>query len=224
MCSLSAAMIGITAAQGLFQMQSTRQQAKAQASYYSAQADAARQNARIADVQRGQIADQYFQRQQQLDARRRLTLASNRAETGASGLDGTGSVADMASSINDEWRNQSMNLLANQRNDTKSAYINQVNYENQANAADASAYNAKAQGRSAMLGTLLSTALSVYGSARALRSAGAGNTAPGLHHVPSRLKVPETMEDQVFGMNGNSYRSKTLTYGARNDPYGWLRR
>ena len=89
MCSLSAAMIGLTAAQGLSQMQSTRQQAKAQASYYSAQADAARQNARIADVQRGQIVDQYLQRQQQLDARRRLTLASNRAEAGASGLTDT---------------------------------------------------------------------------------------------------------------------------------------
>ena len=108
-------------------MASAHQQAKAQSAYYNAQADAAEQNARIADKQREQISDQYLQKQQ-LDARRRLVIGQHAAEAGASGLTSSGSVQDMDASAIDEWRNSSMNLLGNQRNDTKSAYINQVNY------------------------------------------------------------------------------------------------
>ena len=62
MCSVSAALIGLTAAQGITSMASAHQQAKAQSAYYNAQADAAEQNARIADKQREQISDQYLQK------------------------------------------------------------------------------------------------------------------------------------------------------------------
>ena len=166
MCSVSAALIGLTAAQGITSMASAHQQAKAQSAYYNSQAEAAEQNARIADKQREQISEKYLQKQQQLDARRRLVIGQHAAEAGASGLTSSGSVQDMDAATLDEWRNSSMNLLGNQRNDTKSAYINQVNYINQANNARAAAYNARQQGKQAMFGTILSTAASIYGVAK----------------------------------------------------------
>ncbi len=172
MCSVSAALIGLSAAQGVSQIAATRQQTKAQVAAYNAQAEAANQNARIADKQREQLADKYLQEQQQLDRRKRLAIGQHAAEAGASGFTSTGSVQDMDASTIDQWRTDSMNLLGNQRNDTKSAYINQVNYINQANAARASAQNAKAQGRQALFGTILSTAASIYGAARNYGSAG----------------------------------------------------
>lgn len=172
MCSVSAALIGLSAAQGVSQIAATRQQTKAQVAAYNAQAEAANQNARIADKQREQLADKYLQEQQQLDRRKRLAIGQHAAEAGASGFTNTGSVQDMDASTIDQWRTDSMNLLGNQRNDTKSAYINQVNYINQANAARASAQNAKAQGRQALFGTILSTAASIYGAARNYGSAG----------------------------------------------------
>ncbi len=175
MCSVSAALIGLQAAQGVSQIVSTRQQTKAQVAYYQAQADAANQNARIADRQREQLSDKYLEEQKQLDSRRRLAIGQHAAEAGASGFTNTGSVQDMDSSAWGAWKDSSMNLLANQRNDAKSAYINQVNYINQANSAIASAKNARAQGKAAMFGTLLSTAASIYGTAK--NFGGAGNNA-----------------------------------------------
>lgn len=166
MCSVSAALIGLTAAQGVSQIAATRQQTKAQEAYYNNQAEVANQNARVADRQREQLADKYAKEQEQLNAKKRLTLGQHAAEAGASGLSNSGSVQDMDASTIDAWKESSMDLLSNQRNDTKSAYINQVNYINQANAAKTAAYNAKIQGRQAMFGTILSTAASIYGAAK----------------------------------------------------------
>ena len=183
MCSVTAALIGLS---GASQIAATRQQTKAQVAAYNAQAEAANQNARIADKQREQLSDKYLEEQKQLDNRRRLAIGQHAAEAGASGFTNTGSVQDMDASTIDQWRNDSMNLLGNQRNDTKSAYINQVNYINQANAARASAQNAKAQGRAAMFGTILSTAASMYGSIKNTGSAGTSGssgttiTSPGV--------------------------------------------
>lgn len=222
MCSVSAAMIGLTAFQGINQMATQRQQTKAQVAYYNAQADAAQQNARIADQQRSQIADQYLQKQQQLDDRRRLIRGSNLTEAGASGLTSDGSVMDMNSSNYDAWKNSSMNLLNNERNDTKSAYINQMNYENRANAARTSAYNARQQGRSAMFGTLLSTAANIYGVSRMYAGAGskAANTGNNmLHHQAAIAGMPETMEDEVYALN--RYKSKPII--STKGPYDWLK-
>lgn len=223
MCSVSAAMIGLTAFQGINQMEAQRQQTKAQVAYYNAQADAANQNARIADQQRAQIADQYLQKQQQLDDRRKLIRGSNLAEAGASGLTSDGSVLDMNASGYDAWKNSSMNLLGNERNDTKSAYIKQVNYENQANAARASAYNARQQGRSAMFGTLLSTAANIYGIKRMYAGTGAktaNSTGSNmLHHQAAIAGMPETMEDEVYALN--RYKPKTIV--STTGPYDWLK-
>lgn len=196
MCTV---MAGIAALSGIMTYSAQRQQTKAQSAYYSAMADASRQNAAIADRQRSQIADQYAQKQKELDDKRRLIIGQHNASAGASGLTG-GSLLDANSAANDQWKESSMNLLWNQRVATKDAYINQVNYENQANAYDASAANAKSQGRLSALSTLIGTASSV-----------------------TRLKLPETIEDQTYAMNGGSYISKPLTWGAKNNPYAWLR-
>lgn len=211
-------MIGLFAASRISQMASARQQAKAQSAYYNAQADAAEQNARIADKQREQISDQYLQKQQQLDARRRLAIGQHAAEAGASGFTSAGSVQDMDASAIDEWRNSSMNLLSNQRNDTKSAYINQVNYLNQANSARAAAYNARQQGKQAMFGTLLSTAASIYGVAKTYGNAAKQPASGSLHHQAATSGMPETMTDQVYAMNQYKPQKLSLT----KSPYPWL--
>lgn len=164
MCSISAAMIGLTALQGYGQYQSTRQQYRAQAAAYDAQAQAAEQNAKIADRQRDQVADQYAQRQQQLNDKRRLILGQQAASAGASGLMGTGSVLDANAAAIGQWRDDSMNLLSNQRNDSLSAWANQVNYMNQASQARAAAANTRAQAKAAKTATILGTAASMYGA------------------------------------------------------------
>ena len=146
MCSVMGAMIGLQLIQGINQNRQIKQQTTAQVSAYNAQAQAADQNARIMDRQREQIAENYAQQQEKLDSKRRLILGQQAASAGASGLDSIGSVLDANSAAISEYRKDSMNLLGNQRNDTLDAYINQVNYENQASAARASAANAKHRG------------------------------------------------------------------------------
>lgn len=220
MCTV---MAGIAAIGGLMQYRAARQQAKAESAYYSAMAEQNATNAKIAEQQRSQISDRYLQQQKQLDDRRRLIIAQHAADAGASGLTNSGSVLDADSAAYDQWKESSMNLLWNQRVDTHDAWVNQANYMNQASANRASAFNARSQGRLSALSTLIGTASSVYTGLRDYAGTkAAGDTS--LHHSPTRLTIPETMEDQVFGMNGNSYKSKPLTYGAKNDPYGWLRR
>lgn len=220
MCTV---MAGIAAIGGLMQYRAARQQAKAESAYYSAMAEQNATNAKIAEQQRSQISDRYLQQQKQLDDRRRLIIAQHAADAGASGLTNSGSVLDADSAAYDQWKESSMNLLWNQRVDTHDAWVNQANYMNQASANRASASNARSQGRLSALSTLIGTASSVYTGLRDYAGAkAAGDNS--LHHSPTRLTIPETMEDQVFGMNGNSYKSKPLTYGAKNDPYGWLRR
>lgn len=164
MCSVMGAMMGLQLISGINQNRQIRQQTAAQVSAYNAQAQAADQNARIMDRQREQIAENYAQQQEKLDSKRRLILGQQAASAGASGLDNIGSVLDANSAAISEYRQDSMNLLGNQRNDTLNAYTNQVNYENQANAARASAANAKAQGKSQRLANFISTAAGMFGT------------------------------------------------------------
>lgn len=183
MCSLSAAMIGLTAAQGYGQYKTQSNQYKAQAMAYDAQAQAAEQNARIADRQREQVADNYAQEQKKLDDRRRLVLGQQAASAGASGLTGGGSVLDAGASAIDAWRQDSMNLLADQRNDAWSAWANQVNYINQGREARVAAANTRSQAKAAKLGTILGTAMSMYGAYKTYGnpfSSGTGETAGSL--------------------------------------------
>lgn len=164
MCSVMGAMMGLQLISGINQNRQIKQQTAAQVSAYNAQAQAADQNARIMDRQREQIAENYAQQQEKLNSKRKLILGQQAASAGASGLDNIGSVLDANSAAISEYRKDSMNLLGNQRNDTLDAYINQVNYENQASAARASAANAKAQGKSQRLANFISTAAGMFGA------------------------------------------------------------
>lgn len=165
MCTTAIAL-GLTALQGYTQYRAADAQADAQMAYYNAQADAAEQNARIQERKGEQIADQYLQQQQKLDDRRRLIRGQQAAAAGASGLAAGGSVLDVMGSSEDAYRQDSLNLLSNQRNDTWSNYVNVVNYQNQANAFRASATNAEQQGKANKFNTILGTAASMYGIAR----------------------------------------------------------
>ena len=128
MCTLTAALTGL-AGYGQYRAQSRAYEAQAKA--YEAQAEAARQNQKIAEVQRSQVADNYAQQQKKLDDRRRLVIGQQTAAAGASGLMGTGSVMDANASAQQAYKQDSINLLSNQRNDAMSAWISQVNYINQ---------------------------------------------------------------------------------------------
>lgn len=165
MCTTAIAL-GLTALQGYTQYRAADAQADAQMAYYNAQADAAEQSARIQERKGEQIADQYLQQQQKLDDRRRLIRGQQAASAGASGLAAGGSVLDVMGSSEDAYRQDSLNLLSNQRNDTWSNYVNVVNYQNQANAFRASAANAEQQGKANKFNTILGTAASMYGIAR----------------------------------------------------------
>lgn len=162
MCSFAAGMMGLTALQGVQQYRAQKQQTRAEVAMYNAQADAAEQNARIEAARRSQIADQYGSKQRELDQRKRLILGQHAAEGGASGLTG-GSITDSDAAAIDQYNEDSMNLLGNQRNDTWSSWNQEVNYRNSANANRTAAYNARQQGRQALMGTLLGTATSMAG-------------------------------------------------------------
>lgn len=203
MCSITLALTGLTT--GL-SMASQYQQSRAQASAYEAQAEAAKQqaeaarlqakyqqqqadaeyqNARIQNRKGEQIAEQYAEQQRQLDARRRLAVAQQTTQAGASGIvGGLGSSLDIYNASMDAWNQDSLNLLSNQRNATYDNYVQEVNIRNQGNALvaqsantkqqanqyDQQAVNLKAQasaaksaGNWAMFGTLLGGATSMMG-------------------------------------------------------------
>ena len=96
--------MGLAALQGFAQHRQIRQETKAQTMMYRQQAEAAEENAKIADRQREQVADRYAQEQMRLDARRRLVMGQNAASAGASGLDGAGSVLGMDAATIGAWR------------------------------------------------------------------------------------------------------------------------
>lgn len=207
MCSV---MMGLAALQGFSQHRQIQQEIKAQMMMYRQQAEAAAQNARVADRQREQVADRYAQEQMRLDARRRLVMGQNAASAGTSGFDGTGSVLDMDASAIGAWREDSLNLLSNQRNDTLDMYRNQVNYENEARSNQAAEYNAKQQGKAMLLANFLSTAVSMYGAYKSTGGAGKG-AAKGAESSSSWK--PET------GFEGN-ISDGTLRYTGYNGNTG----
>lgn len=213
MCSV---MMGLAALQGFAQHRQIQQETKAQMMMYRQQAEAAAQNARVADRQREQVADRYAQEQMRLDARRRLVMGQNAASAGASGFDGTGSVLDMDASTIGAWREDSLNLLSNQRNDALDMYRNQVNYENEARANQAAEYNAKQQGKAMLLANFLSTAVSMYG---AYKSTGGAGKGPAKGAESSSSWKPETgfesnSSNGTFRYTG--YNGNTGSFGGFN--------
>lgn len=140
-----------------------RQEYKSQQRAYEAQEAAARQNAAIIDRQRSQQADAYAQKQAQLNDRMRLVRGQAAAAAGAGGFTAEGSVNDVLDSSYDAYQKDSMNLLSQQRNDSWSQYVNQVNYINQANAYDNAARQVRKEGHQKIFGTLLGAAATAYG-------------------------------------------------------------
>lgn len=161
---MGAALVPILlGAQMVSNIAGTRQEYKAQQRAYEAQARTARQNAAIAEAQRNQQADAYAQKQTQLNDRMRLVRGQAAAAAGAGGFTAEGSVNDILESSYDAYQKDSINLLSQQRNDSWSQYVNQVNYLNQASAYDTAARNVRKQGHQRIFGTLLGTAAMAYG-------------------------------------------------------------
>lgn len=210
--------IWLVAAQTVTQAVGAHQEAKAQEQAYKAQAAAAQQNAAIEAKKAEQIAEGYAKKQRSLTDRMRLASGQARAAAGASGLTGDGSVADILDASYDEYEKDSLNLLSQQRNDTWSSYVNRVNYLNQAEAARASALNAKAEGRAKVFSTILGGAASIYGMS------GAGNQqTPKMNFVSSE----GWLDDKEYGsyLQNNTWASGNMgvdfsTYKNRkNNPF-----
>ena len=167
-------------AQMASQIAGIRNEYKSQQRAYEAQEQAARQNAAIVEAQRSQQADAYAQKQAQLNDRMRLVRGQAAAAAGAGGFTAEGSVNDILDSSYDAYKKDSLNLLTQQRNDSWSQYVNQVNYLNQANAYDTAARNVRKQGHQKIFGTLLGAAATAYGNGWiGGSSSGAGSTYTG---------------------------------------------
>lgn len=156
--------VWLMAAQTVSNVMGAHNEAKAQENAYKAQAKAAEQNAAIEAKKAEMVAESYGQKQRQLTDKMRLVRGQARAYAGATGTMDTGSIADILSASQEEYEKDSLNLLRNQRADTWSSYVNQVNYLNQQNAALTAAQNAKEQGRQKMFATILGGASSIYGA------------------------------------------------------------
>ena len=193
-----------------------RQEYKSQQRAYEAQEQAARQNAAIIDRQRSQQADAYAQKQSQLNDRMKLVRGQAAAAAGAGGFTATGSVNDILDSSYDAYQKDSLNLLSQQRNDSWSAYVNQVNYLNQANAYDSAARQVRKQGHQKIFGTLLGAAATAYGNGW-IGGSGSGTSGAdtgdlsGLNITPSAYTY-----EAVPGWSTNTKKNGTKWTGVLN--------
>lgn len=224
MCSLTLALTGLTT--GL-QMAGQYQQSRAQAAAYEAQAQAARDNAKIQNRQSEQIAENAIQEQRKLDARMRLIAGQNAAQAGASGImSNVGSPLDIYNASMEAWGEDTQNALWNQRNNTYNSYVREVNFRNQANSYDAQAKAAKQAGNMAMFGTLLGGAASMYGMTK---SAGTSSVSSGTVNTPTAAGWRATgLDAGMSGISGfspvtqGSIQGLTQNFGTkvlRNKPY-----
>lgn len=202
--------------------------ARAQAEQQRQQAEASYQNARIQSRKGEQVAEQFAQKQQQLDARRRLAIASNNAQMGAAGIvSGVGSGLDILTATNDAWEQDSINLLENQRNATYDNYVQEVNYRNQGNAQQAQAFNtdltaqqydrmsasyvdqakqAAKMGQIGMFSTLLGGAASMYGMASSAKQA-TTKAANSVAQTPTAAPYQSVAIDNTFA--GNAFHTNS---------------
>ena len=226
MCSLMMALTGLTT--GL-QMAGQYQQSRAQAAAYEAQAQAARDNAKIQNRQSEQIAENAIQEQRKLDARMRLIAGQNNAQAGASGIMGNvGSPLDIYNASMEAWGEDTQNALWNQRNNTYNSYVKEVNFRNQANSYDAQAKAAKQAGNMALAGGAISL-LGAASSSGMFGKSGASNTATA--QTPTAAGYVPNAMDTAFGgvVSGYSPVTKGVFQGAtqsfgplvlQRNPYG----
>lgn len=246
MCSITMALAGLSTGLSMYgqhqqtkaavasanaQAQAAADQAaaaRAQAEQQRQQAEASYQNARIQSRKGEQVAEQFAQKQQQLDARRRLAIASNNAQMGAAGIvSGVGSGLDILTATNDAWEQDSINLLENQRNATYDNYVQEVNYRNQGNAQQAQAFNtdltaqqydrmsasyvdqakqAAKMGQIGMFSTLLGGAASMYGMASSAKQA-TTKAANSVAQTPTAAPYQSVAIDNTFA--GNAFHTNS---------------
>lgn len=194
MCSVIAGITALTTvASGVMTYQAQQSQAEAQAAAYEAQAKNYENQAHAAQASANQeakkqeiIADNYAREGRELRDRRRLVQGQQRAQTGAAGIQFSGSALDILSAGNNAYAQDQMTLLSNQRNDNWSSRINQTNFLNDKASFEVSSRNAmksaeytrdmaKQQGLATILGTATSVAGGLVGNmgggARAASSA-----------------------------------------------------
>ena len=246
MCSITMALAGLSTGLSMYgQQQQTKAAvasanaqaqaaadqaaaAKAQAEQQRQQAEASYQNARIQSRKGEQVAEQFAQKQQQLNARRSLAIASNNAQMGAAGIvSGVGSGLDILTATNDAWEQDSINLLENQRNATYDNYVQEVNYRNQGNAQQAQAFNtdltaqqydrmsasyvdqakqAAKMGQIGMFSTLLGGAASMYGMASSAKQA-TTKAANSVAQTPTAAPYQSVAIDNTFA--GNAFHTNS---------------
>lgn len=195
-----------------------RQQYKQAEAMYKAQAETAQQNAAIISKQREQQAEAYAQKQKQLNDRFRLAQGQARAAAGASGLTADGSVADILSSSEDAYTEDTLNLLQNQRNDSWSAYVNEVNQRNQANAYNAAASNAVKRGRQKMFSTIVGGAANIYAQTRDRDTGWNGSaSSDSWYNANSDFNLPGS--SAINGYNLYNQAKKNNPYMAYKNPF-----
>ena len=221
MCSISLALMGLTTG---MQAAGQYQQSRAQAAAYTAQAEAAEQNAKIQNRKGEQIAENSAMEQRKLDNRMRLVAGQQNAQAGASGLvGGMGSALDVYNASMEAWQEDTQNALWNQRNNTYNNYVQEVNFRNQGNAYRAQASAAKSAGNMAIAGTLLGAASSVIGGmgGSAKASTSAGGTAQMPTAAGYQAIAYDTVNSGVSGASGwlpkiqQSYTTVTNPYARR---------
>jgi hypothetical protein len=204
------ALMGLTT--GL-QVAGQYQQSRAQAAAYTAQAEAAEQNAKIQNRKGEQIAENAAAEQRKLDNRMRLIAGQQNAQAGASGLvGGMGSALDVYNASMQAWSEDSTNLLENQRNTIYDNYVNEVNFRNQGNSYRAQASAAKQAGNMAIAGTLLGAASSMIGMGGGAKAS--ADTSTATVNTPTAAGWQARGMDAAFGgMSGYSNVSTGAVQG-----------
>ena len=157
-------MMGLTAARGALDVLGQRSEAKAQAAAYENQARAEAHNAELARRRQEQIAERYAGEQRNVDAKMKLARGQTLAAAGNAGIEATsGTVQDVLAGNREAYRQESMELLAEQRNDNYTERLKEYDAREREQASRTAAGNVKRAAKGKMWGTILSTADSMWG-------------------------------------------------------------
>lgn len=158
MCTLA---LAATAIGGVMNTYGTIEEGKSQSAAYEAQAKQDEANARTETFRQHQIANNAAYEAKKMLGERKLAEGSQAAAMGSAGIDMTqGSALDILSATLEEYGNDAMMALSNQRNANYDSRVRQTNFINSANANKAAAKNVKTQSYLSAAGTALGTAVS----------------------------------------------------------------